>query len=106
MVAFGRFLAFAYTYHYLNWFSKTGIIRWHEVSGARLTAISGIYIASLALYAYDYRVGLTALFALSLIHVLLEFPLDVRTIAALGRPAAQLTGKVALPRDRSAAEQR
>jgi hypothetical protein len=93
MVAFGRFLAFAYTYHYLNWFSKTGIIRWHEVSGVRLTAIGGIYIASVALYAYDYRAGLTALFALSFIHVLLEFPLDVRTIAALGAPTVRLTSE-------------
>lgn len=24
-------IAFAYTYHYLNWFSKTSIIKWHEV---------------------------------------------------------------------------
>jgi hypothetical protein len=84
LAAFGRFLAFAYTYHYLNWFSKTGIIRWHAVSGARLAAIAAAYAGSLALYAYDYRIGLEALFGLSLIHVLLEFPLDVRTIAALG----------------------
>ena len=90
MVAIGRFLAFAYTYHYLNWFSKTGIIRWHEVSAARLAAIGSIYIASLGLYAYDYRAGLTALFALSLLHVLLEFPLDMRTLAALGASTAQL----------------
>jgi len=26
-----RFIAFAYTYHYLNWFSKTEIIKWHLV---------------------------------------------------------------------------
>ena len=26
------FLAFAYTYHYLNWFSKTLIIKWHQVA--------------------------------------------------------------------------
>ena len=29
------FIAFAYTYHYLNWFSKTSIIRWHEIPRAR-----------------------------------------------------------------------
>lgn len=89
LVAIGRFLGFAYTYHYLNWFSKTGVIRWHVVSGARLAAIGALYVAALALYAYDYRVGLEALFFLSLVHVLLEFPLDLRTIAALaGRPVA------------------
>ena len=26
-----RFIAFSYTYHYLNWFSKTSIIQWHKV---------------------------------------------------------------------------
>ena len=26
-----RFIAFAYMYHYLNWFSKTEVIRWHKV---------------------------------------------------------------------------
>jgi hypothetical protein len=26
-----RFIAFAYLYHYLNWFSKTEVIRWHKV---------------------------------------------------------------------------
>ena len=26
-----RLIAFAYTYHYLNWFSKTSIIKWHEI---------------------------------------------------------------------------
>ena len=26
-----RFIAFAYTYHYLNWFSKTSVIQWHKV---------------------------------------------------------------------------
>lgn len=30
------FIAFAYTYHYLNWFSKTSIIGWHEIPGAAL----------------------------------------------------------------------
>ncbi|HZR79859.1 MAG TPA: hypothetical protein VFD92_02095 [Candidatus Binatia bacterium] len=83
LVAIGRFLGFAYTYHYLNWFSKTGIIRWHDVGAPRIAAIGVLYVASLALYAYDYRVGLVALALLSLVHVFLELPLDVRTGAAL-----------------------
>jgi hypothetical protein len=88
-VAIGRFLAFAYTYHYLNWFSKTGVIRWHTVSRRRMTGIAALYAASLGVYAYDYATGLVALFVLSLLHVLLEFPLDVRTIAGLAsRPVA------------------
>ncbi|HXJ33193.1 MAG TPA: hypothetical protein VMS22_04065 [Candidatus Eisenbacteria bacterium] len=80
VVAIGRFLAFAYTYHYLNWFSKTGIIRWHEMSRARMAVIGVVYAASLAVYAADYRIGLMALFFLSIAHVFLEFPLDTRTI--------------------------
>jgi hypothetical protein len=88
-VAIGRFLGFAYTYHYLNWFSKTGIIRWHAVSRARMAGIGVLYVASLAVYAYDYATGLIALFLLSLLHVLLEFPLDVRTMVSLAaRPLA------------------
>ena len=84
-----RARAFAYTYHYLNWFSKTGVIRWHTVSRSRMAAIALLYVASLAIYAYDYATGLIALFTLSLLHVLLEFPLDVRTIVSLiSRPLA------------------
>jgi len=33
-----RFIGFAYTYHYLNWFSKTSVIRWHEVPRWRFDA--------------------------------------------------------------------
>jgi hypothetical protein len=79
-VAVGRFLAFAYTYHYLNWFSKTGIIRWHEMSPRRMGAIGTVYALSLACYGYDYKLGLMMLFFLSVTHVFLEFPLDARTL--------------------------
>jgi hypothetical protein len=79
LVAIGRFLAFAYTYHYLNWFSKTGIIRWHEIGRARMASIGALWVGSVALYAYDYGLGLAALFFLSVTHVFLEFPLDART---------------------------
>jgi hypothetical protein len=91
IVAIGRFLGFAYTYHYLNWFSKTGVIRWHEISRARMTGIGVLWVASVALYAWDYATGLAALFFLSIVHVFLEFPLDARTfvdvLAARRRPA-------------------
>ncbi len=77
--AIGRFLGFAYLYHYLNWFSKTGVIGWHEVSRRRMGLIVALWAASVGLYAWDYAVGLTALFYLSITHVFLEFPLDART---------------------------
>lgn len=75
------FIAFAYTYHYLNWFSKTSIIGWKKAMTKRSAfLILVIWIASIALYLYDFRTGLIALFLLSFLHVLLEFPLNVITI--------------------------
>lgn len=71
-----RFIAFAYMYHYLNWFSKTEIIRWHKVPKSRFIAVVILWIASVAIYALDYTKGLQWLFFLSFTHVLLEFPLN------------------------------
>jgi hypothetical protein len=77
------FLSFAYTYHYLNWFSKTEIIRWHEIPRRRLAWIAGIYSLAIALYLYNYTLGFAAMLFLSLLHVLLEFPLNWRTLGFL-----------------------
>ena len=85
IVAIGRFLGFAYTYHYLNWFSKTGVIRWHEVSPVRMAGIVVLWAASVGLYAWDYATGLAVLFFLSIVHVFLEFPLDARTLVDVVR---------------------
>jgi hypothetical protein len=71
-----RFIAFAYTYHYLNWFSKTSIIRWHEAGKRRMVAIAGLWVASVALCFYDYAMSVKVLLGLSLLHVYLEFPLN------------------------------
>ena len=73
---FMRFVAFAYLYHYLNWFSKTSIIQWHQVSKPRLNLILGAWVAAVGLYAWDYRLGVQVLALLSLMHVFLEFPLN------------------------------
>lgn len=80
-----RFIAFAYTYHYLNWFSKTEIIRWHKVPKARFVVVILLWLVSLGLYLYNYKVGLQWLFFLSFTHVLLEFPLNFFSIAGIGR---------------------
>jgi hypothetical protein len=80
IMGIGRFLGFAYTYHYLNWFSKTGVIRWHEIGAARMAAIGVLWAVSVGLYWWDYATGLAALFFLSIVHVFLEFPLDARTL--------------------------
>jgi hypothetical protein len=80
-----RFIAFAYTYHYLNWFSKTEIIRWHKVPKARFAAVIALWVFSVAIYAYNYKTGLQWLFFLSFTHVLLEFPLNMFSIAGIGK---------------------
>jgi len=75
-----RFIAFAYLYHYLNWFSKTSVIKWHEISQKRTLGIVFLWLLSISLYIYDYKVGFIALYFLSMLHVLLEFPLNFITI--------------------------
>lgn len=79
-----RFIAFAYMYHYLNWFSKTEIIRWHKVPKIRFVAVVALWIVSLVVYAIDYAKGLQWLFFLSFCHVLLEFPLNFKSIVGIG----------------------
>ena len=78
-----RFLAFAYTYHYLNWFSKTQIIRWHNVTTSRLTLVFVSYLCFISIYAYDYALGFVAASFLSLAHVFLEFPLNHRSFVGI-----------------------
>jgi hypothetical protein len=80
-----RLIAFAYTYHYINWFSKTRIINWHRISVTRVVIIALVWIASVALYFYDYRLGFKWLFVLSLVHVILEFPLNHRSFIGIGK---------------------
>jgi hypothetical protein len=78
-LGFQRLIAFAYTYHYLNWFSKVEIIAWHRISTKQGVTIAIIWSLSLALYYYDLKIGMMALYFLSLLHVVLEFPLNVRS---------------------------
>lgn len=78
------FLAFAYTYHYLNWFSKTTVIGWHRnLSHKKIAVVLAIWVMCISLYAYDYRTGMIALTFLSLLHVILEFPLNITCIKAI-----------------------
>lgn len=79
-----RFIAFAYTYHYLNWFSKTSIIKWHNVSTLRLMIIVTLWIFSVFLYYRNYTMGLKVLYFLSMVHVFLEFPLNLRSFTGIG----------------------
>ena len=82
-IAIQRFIAFAYTYHYLNWFSKTSVIKWHEVSKSRLGIIAILWIVSVVFYYIDFRLGFMVLFLLSMLHVFLEFPLNAISIKGI-----------------------
>jgi hypothetical protein len=77
-------LAFVYTYHYLNWFIKADVIRWADIPRSRLALVAAASAGSTALYFYDYAYGFTFLLALSLVHILLEFPLDSMALRQLG----------------------
>jgi hypothetical protein len=85
-----RFIAFAYLYHYLNWFSKTEIIRWHQVPKLRFAAVLLLWIVASVFYAYDYSLGLSLLFFLSFSHVLLEFPLNIISIVGIGKESMSI----------------
>lgn len=80
-----RCIAFAYTYHYLNWFSKTRVIQWHHIPKTRFITIIVLWLLSIAIYLYDYAIGLQWLFFLSVAHVLLELPLNITSITGIGR---------------------
>ena len=82
-------LAFVYTYHYLNWFIKADVIRWAEIPGLRLVLVAAASAASTALYFYNYAFGFTLLLALSLVHVVLEFPLNSLAFRQLGAAIGQ-----------------
>lgn len=72
------FIAFAFLYHYLNWFSKISLIGWlKNTSGKELILIGIAWLFSVLLYYYNYQLGFTLLFFMSLLHVVLEFPLNV-----------------------------
>ncbi|QDO94567.1 hypothetical protein FNB79_11515 [Formosa sediminum] len=75
------FVSFAYTYHYLNWFSKTSIIGWRKsITKKNAIIILAIWICAVSLCIYDFNTGLIALYFLSFLHVLLEFPLNIISI--------------------------
>jgi hypothetical protein len=86
-----RFIAFAYTYHYLNWFSKTEIIKWHKVPKARFIAVIILWVTSLILYGINYSLGLRWLYFLSFCHVLLEFPLNMVSITGIVKESLQIS---------------
>lgn len=79
-----QFIAFSYTYHYLNWFSKTNIINWHQMPRCWALGIVLLWVLFVSLYLVDFKTGLVAIFLLSVLHVFLEFPLNYRSILGIG----------------------
>jgi hypothetical protein len=77
-------LSFVYTYHYLNWFIKADVIRWAAVPRPRLIGIAMLSLSATGLYFFNYAYGFMVLLLLSLIHVLLEFPLNSLCMRQLG----------------------
>jgi hypothetical protein len=86
-------LAFVYTYHYLNWFIKAEVIRWNLMSKGRLAMVAAASAASTALYFYDYAFGFSVLLALSLVHIVLEFPLNSLALRQLGQAVGASVAK-------------
>ncbi len=83
LLAVSKFVAFAYTYHYLNWFSKTKVIGWLENNKIKFFTILILWILSVSIYFFDYILGFKILLFLSFIHVVLEFPLNWISIKTL-----------------------
>ena len=71
-----RLLAFIYLHHYLNWFAKTELLAWHKVSRRTWATVLVLYVTLLASYFFSFSLGFYATYALSLLHVLLELPLN------------------------------
>jgi len=82
-------LSFVYTYHYLNWFIKAEVIRWTQIPPARLALVVAVSLTATGLYFYDYALGFSILLAFSLLHVLLEFPLNALAMRQLGEAIRQ-----------------
>ena len=80
-----RFIAFAYLYHYLNWFSKTSIIKWNRISRTRGMWILALWLVSLCIYVGNNRVGIVLMTLFSILHGFLEMPLDHQTFYNIGK---------------------
>ncbi|WP_146250769.1 hypothetical protein [Nonlabens dokdonensis] len=81
---FMMFISFIYCYHYLNWFSKTTVIKWHNLlNKKKIIAIAVMWITVILLYWFDFGLGLLVSLFLGFIHVILEFPLNMFSLKKL-----------------------
>lgn len=78
------FISFIYLYHYLNWFSKTSLIQWHKsLTLQRSIAIAATWIVLLLLFYFNLGLGMLLAVFFSMLHVILEFPLNVFSVKGL-----------------------
>jgi len=80
MAALLRVFAFAYLFHYLNWFAKTELLQWHKISGRTWATVATLYVAAIGVYLWNVRIGYIVVNFLGMMHVLLEFPLNWHTM--------------------------
>jgi hypothetical protein len=75
------FIAFAYLYHYLNWFSKTKIIHWDDgLTKKKTIVICSISLIFSCVYLLGFEIGLIATLFLSYLHVFAELPINYISI--------------------------
>lgn len=75
------FIAFCYTYHYLNWFSKMRVIGWAKtLTTQNIFLLISVWIATLILFWIDYEIAYLAIFFLAILHIILEFPLNIISV--------------------------
>jgi hypothetical protein len=74
------------------------VIGWHRIPKRRAGVILALWIAAVGVYAYSYVLGFVLLYALSVLHVMLELPLNHQSFAGIGRELARmLTPRPAVP---------
>lgn len=84
-----RFITFSYTYHFANWFSKTSVIGWINPAKKYSAFILTAWLSCVAIFLYDYAVGMSVIYAFGMLHVFLEFPLNHQTFLGIGRMGVQ-----------------
>ncbi len=65
--------------------SKTEVIKWHKISRSQLLFSFAIWIISIAIHRIDVKTGIMFIALLSMLHVLMEFPLNHKSFISIGR---------------------
>lgn len=77
-------LGFLYLQHYLNWMCKVGVIGWGRVSSSRWVTIVLVWVLVMSSYGINFTAGYLVSLFISHLHVLLELPLNLKTLVKLG----------------------